>query len=287
VRVHLASCLAKTRARPCVVLWGLFSLLLTLCAPLLTAGTPEQDAEAALMPFLDVLANPPSGKARAFRIRGRVESLGPLSFVPQGADASSLAPETLKNLPAFDFALQPPDRMRISVPLGDFSVTGCRNQQKLWATPGAQVQPLLQMLKGQTRPRPHERSVLQPIRIPFSGKQLAMLPILLEVQSRGQSALDQTPSRVLDVRVQPDIGKLLPQEIGSWALRLWLNAQGRPARLGVQAPGGRAVVRIENIDLSPGFPDSFWMQPEDGVGLTPAEFEDIARSISAAARSSK
>jgi hypothetical protein len=129
--------------------------------------------------------------------------------------------------------------------------------------------------------------VLQPIRIPFSGKQLAMLPILLEVQSRGQSALDQTPSRVLDVRVQPDIGKLLPQEIGSWALRLWLNAQGRPARLGVQAPGGRAVVRIENIDLSPGFPDSFWMQPEDGVGLTPAEFEDIARSISAAARSSK
>lgn len=249
--------------------------------------SPEQDAEAALMPFLDVLANPPSGKSRAFRIRGRVESIGPLSFVPQGTDPANLPAEGIKNLPGFDFALQPPDRMRISVPVGDTLVTGCRSQQKLWASPGGRVQPLLEALKASPRPGRNERSVLQPIRLPFSGRQLAMLPLLLEVQGRGQASLDQNPARVLDVRIQPDIARMLPHEVKNWALRLWLNAQGRPARLGIQTPDGKAVIRIEQIDFSAGFPEQLWSVPEDAIALTPAEFEDIARSIGAAAKTGR
>jgi hypothetical protein len=239
------------------------------------------------MPFLDVLASPPAGKAHAFRIRGRVESIGPVSFVPGGMDAANLGPDALQKLPGFDFALQPPDRMRISVPMGDFSITGCRNQQKLWASPGAQVQPFLEALRATQRPGRNVRSVLQPIQIPFSGRQLAMLPILLEVQSRGQAALDQTPARILDVRIQPDISRLLPQEVKNWALRLWLNAQGRPARVGIQTPDGKAVVRIEHIDFAQSLPEALWAVPEDSISLTPAEFEDIARSISAATKAAR
>lgn len=287
LRVLLASCCGKKR-RAFAGLFVATGAWVALGAPgAALAASPEQDAEAALMPFFDVLANPPAGKARAFRIRGRVESIGPISFVPGGADSSNLNANALQGLPEFDFALQPPDRMRISAPLGELTVTGCRNQQKLWAAPGGQVQPLLEALKATPRPKKNERNVLQPIQIPFSGKHLAMLPILLEVQSRGQAALDQAPTRVLDVRVQPDVGRLLPQEIGTWALRLWLNGQGRPTRLGVQTPNGNAVIRIESIDFSPGFPEQLWTAPEGAVSLTPAEFEDLSRSLSRATKGRK
>jgi hypothetical protein len=277
----------KTLGSPLCTLAALSALLCATVPVLSRAGSPEQDAEAALMPFLDVLASPPAGKAHAFRVRGRVESIGPVSFLPIGVDAANLGAEVLKGLPGFDFALQPPDRMRISVPMGEFSITGCRNQQKLWASPGAQVQPVLQALRALPRPGRNERSLLQPIRIPFSGRQLAMLPILLEVQSRGQAPLDQTPARILDVRIQPDIGRLLPSEVRNWALRLWLNGQGRPARLGIQTPDGNAVVRIEHIDFSQSLPEQLWAVPEDSISLTPAEFEDIARSLGAAAKSAR
>lgn len=239
------------------------------------------------MPFFDVLASPPAGKARAFRIQGRVESLGPISFVKsQGAspDAGS-APDLTKSLPAFEFALQAPDRLRLSVPVGETTIVSCRNQQQIWAAPGAQVRPLLDALRlAGPRPSPKERSVLQPMQIPFSGKHLAVLPILLEVQSRGQMPLDGESSRVLDIRIQPEIARMLPANIKAWAMRLWLNAQGRPARVGLQGPDGNAVVRVEHIDFAPQLADSLWEPPADAVTLTPAEFEDITHNLSKAVR---
>jgi hypothetical protein len=251
------------------------------------AASPEQDAEAALMPFFDVLASPPAGKARSFRIQGRVESLGPISFAkPQGAspDAGS-APDAAKSLPAFEFALQAPDRLRLSVPVGETTIVSCRNQQQIWAAPGAQVRPLLDALKlAGPRPGPKERAVLQPMQIPFSGKHLAVLPILLEVQSRGQMPLDGENSRVLDIRIQPEIARMLPANVKAWAMRLWLNAQGRPARVGLQGPDGNAVVRVEHIEFAPQLPDHLWEPPADAVTLTPAEFEDITHNLSKAVR---
>ena len=255
--------------------------------PTAIAASPEQDAEAALMPFFDVLASPPAGKARAFRIQGRVESLGPISFVKsQGASPDAgAAPDVVKSLPAFEFALQAPDRLRLSVPVGETTIVSCRNQQQIWAAPGAQVRPLLDALKlAGPRPSPKERSVLQPMQIPFSGKHLAVLPILLEVQSRGQMPLDGGSSRVLDIRIQPEIARMLPANIKAWAMRLWLNAQGRPARVGLQGPDGNAVVRVEHIEFAPQLADSLWEPPADAVTLTPAEFEDITHSLSKAVR---
>jgi hypothetical protein len=239
------------------------------------------------MPFFDVLASPPAGKARAFRIQGRVESLGPISFVKsQGASPDAgAAPDVVKSLPAFEFALQAPDRLRLSVPVGETTIVSCRNQQQIWAAPGAQVRPLLDALKlAGPRPSPKERSVLQPMQIPFSGKHLAVLPILLEVQSRGQMPLDGGSSRVLDIRIQPEIARMLPANIKAWAMRLWLNAQGRPARVGLQGPDGNAVVRVEHIEFAPQLADSLWEPPADAVTLTPAEFEDITHSLSKAVR---
>jgi hypothetical protein len=122
------------------------------------------------------------------------------------------------------------------------------------------------------------------MQIPFSGKHLAMLPVLLDVQSRGQMPLDGVSSRVLDIRIQPDIARMLPADVKAWAMRLWLNAQGRPARIGLQGPDGNAVLRVDHIQFAPQFSDSTWAPPADAVTLTPAEFEDIAHSLSKAVR---
>jgi hypothetical protein len=251
------------------------------------AGSPEQDAESALMPFFDVLASPPAGQSHAFRIQGRVESLGPISFLKAQGASTEAAPEAdlLKSLPSFEIALQAPDRLRLSVPVGETTIVSCRNQQQIWAAPAAQVRPLLDALKqAGPRPSPKERSVLQPMQIPFSGKHLAMLPVLLDVQSRGQMPLDGVSSRVLDIRIQPDIARMLPADVKAWAMRLWLNAQGRPARIGLQGPDGNAVLRVDHIQFAPQFSDSTWAPPADAVTLTPAEFEDIAHSLSKAVR---
>jgi len=251
------------------------------------AGSPEQDAESALMPFFDVLASPPAGQAHAFRIQGHVESLGPISFVKAQGAAPDAAPDadSLKSLPAFEFALQAPDRLRLSVPVGETTIVSCRNQQQIWASPGAQVRPLLDALKlAGPRPSPKERSVLQPMQIPFSGKHLAVLPILLEVQSRGQMPLDGVSSRVLDIRIQPEIARMLPANLKAWAMRLWLNAQGRPARIGLQGPEGNAVLRVDHIQFAPQFSESTWAPPADAITLTPAEFEDITHNLSKAVR---
>jgi hypothetical protein len=122
------------------------------------------------------------------------------------------------------------------------------------------------------------------MQIPFSGKHLAVLPILLEVQSRGQMPLDGVSSRVLDIRIQPEIARMLPANLKAWAMRLWLNAQGRPARIGLQGPEGNAVLRVDHIQFAPQLSESTWAPPADAITLTPAEFEDITHNLSKAAR---
>lgn len=222
------------------------------------AATPEQQAEAALLPFLDVLCSPPANEARAFRVRGRLESIGSLQF-----DST--------NLPEFDFAIHPAGRMRLTFPIGSNLVTACRDGQKAWASPGALLSQLLEGL-----PPDGNKKTFQPLQLPFSGKQLALLPVLLEVQDKGSAPLDGVNCRVLDVRMRPEISRLLPKEAAAWSVRLWLNSEGKPARAGIRAPEGTAVLRLDQIQFASEFPASLWSQPEDAKPMTPASFEKVA-----------
>lgn len=213
------------------------------------------------MPLLDVLSSQPAGTARAFRIQGRVESVGKKHFPPE-------------QMPAFDFAVQPPLRMRLSFPVGETQITACRNAQHAWAAPESALRPLLEGL-----PSGGQRKVFQPIALPFSGKQLALLPVLLEVQDKGSSPLEGSSCRVMDVRMQPALDRLLPPEAQNWALRLWLNMAGTPVRAGMSTPMGSAVVRVDQVEFSAELPSSLWNTTEDAKILTPNDFEQIAGRI--------
>ena len=222
-----------------------------------SASAASRQAEDALMPFLDVLTNPPAGQARCFRVQGRLESIGTQIFDPESA--------------AFEFALQPPAKLRVSVPFQGASVTLCRTGQGGWAAPATLLRPLLAQL-----PSSKTKKEFPPMELPFSGKQLSMLPALLEVLDKGTTPLGDTSCRVWDVRVRPDIARLLPPEAGAWALRLWLNPAGRPVRAGFQGPDKSAVFRLEHLQFAPQLAPETWTPASDSVQLSPADFDCLA-----------
>ena len=248
-----------------------FAPLPFVLLPLLLSPAParaleaRQQAEAVLMPFLDVLASPPAGEARAFRVQGRLESLNAQAASPQPGQPP-VAPQP------FDFALQPPNRMRLSFPSAGVQLTACRNGQRAWISPAAAVRPLLAQLPTAQKQRSMQ---FPPMELPFSGSQLALLPALLEVQDKGTSPLDGSPCRILDVRMQPEIGSLMPAEAKGWALRLWVNPAGRPARAGIQGPGTSAVLRFDSVQFAAQLPAALWEVPADSASLTPAEFDAL------------
>lgn len=241
----------------CIALHTLGTALQPLSAD---AASAEQQAESAIMPFLDVLASPPSGAARSVQMRGRLESLNNQSF-PQ-------------NQPSFDFALQPPGALRLSFPSGENQITACRDGQKAWAAPASLLKPILERLNVSK-----QKKEFPPMEIPFSGKQLGLLPVLLEIQDKGPAPLEGVNCRVLDVRMQPEIAQLMPAEAKGWALRLWLNPEGRPARAGIRGPSSSAVVRIDSLHFSPKLPAQTWAPPADAVALTPGQFEALAGEL--------
>lgn len=252
--------LARFFRRPSLLLLVALPALFSATHSLAAAEAREQ-AEAVLMPFLDVLASPPAGDAHAFRVQGRLESLN--------APPSAAPPATPQS---FDLALQPPGRLRLTFPSNGVQITACRNGQRAWVAPAEAIRPLLAQIPNSQRQRSMQ---FPPMEIPFSGRQLALLPALLEVQDKGSSPLDGAPCRILDVRMQPEIGNLMPAEAKGWALRLWVNAAGRPARAGIQGPGTSAVLRFDSVQFSPQLSPALWEAPADAAPVTPAEFDAL------------
>ncbi|MEK0446977.1 MAG: hypothetical protein RLZZ399_2298 [Verrucomicrobiota bacterium] len=224
------------------------------------APSPEQDAQSAILPFLDALASPPSGSARAFQITGRVEALAGHSF---GTD-----------FPPFDLSVEAPGRMRVQFPHGQNSVTACRNGQKLWASPAATVRELLAR-----QPQGSQNLTLPPIQLPFSGTQLALFPALLQVDAKGEAPFGGVPCRVIDVRLLPQLARLLPSDLDGWAMRLWINPQNRPARVGIQRPGASAVLQIESIRFAANLPAETWQPPADAMEVPPSKLAFLFESL--------
>jgi hypothetical protein len=79
--------------------------------------------------------------------------------------------------------------------------------------------------------------------------------------------------------MQPEIGNLMPAEAKGWALRLWVNQAGHPARAGIQGPGTSAVVRFDSVHFSAQLPPALWEVPADSATLTPGEFDAIVAQL--------
>ena len=226
--------------------------------PSAIAATPDEQANAVLLPFLDLLTAPPAGDARACRMSFRVEALGETRF-PEG------------QLPTLEFALQPPEKLLLKLNSQDTSFSACRDGQKAWVTPAAALPP-------DGSPSSPDKT-FPPLQLPFSGKQLGILPVLLEVLDKGTAPLDTTACRVLDVRTRPEISRLLPPEVSNWSVRLWLNPEGKPLRAGVRLPKHSIVLRVDKLDFSKDLPASLWTQPPGARLVTPGDFEKATERL--------
>ncbi len=242
-----------------------FFALSTIAIPSsLHAATPQEQAEAILLPFLDLLTSPPSGDARACTLQCRVESLGDTRF-PDG------------QLPQLEFAFHPPGKLLLKLRTSDSDLAACRDGQKAWVAPGS-------VLPSPDSGSNATEQTFPPMQLPFSGKQLAILPVLLEVLDKGTAPLDSAACRVLDVRTRPEISRLLPPEAASWSVRLWISAEGKPLRAGLRLPKNSLVLRIDNMNFTKELPASVWTPPSNAKFLSPKDFEKATSQFLQGAR---
>jgi hypothetical protein len=158
-----------------------------------------------------------------------------------------------------DFAMQPPDRLRISGAIFDEAITLCRDRQRVWAAPGRKFQRLLSHFEP--LPKPEPGFTMGRFQLPLPPEQIALLPALFVVREKASEDVDGVPCRVLDLKLIPEISKNL--RIDSWSAQLWITPDLKPARLRLARPGWEIVIGIRDVRYLPGIPDPQWRPPVD------------------------
>lgn len=148
-----------------------------------------------------------------------------------------------------DIAFQAPDRLRVNGEAAGFNVVAARDGQVLWVhEPKFKFAVLGKagIAPFKAEPDKLDHTVLPPIKLPISRMQLAMMSLMLDVQSAGEDTINGTPCDVLKIGLLPQATELLG--VSSGEAELWLRKTDRlPLRVTyVDAP--RADVRIDIDD---------------------------------------
>ena len=192
-------------------------------------------------------------------------TIAPISklFVSSGPNRAARAEFTLEALTGappevlgkrLNFAIQPPDRLRLSGEIMNQKITLCRDQQRVWAAPGRNFQTLLSNFGP--LPKPEPGFAMGKFRVPFSMDQIGLLPALFIVQERTGEDVDGVPCRVLDLKLMPELAQNLKAQ--AWWARLWVTPDFKPARLRLAQPGWEIVLGIRNVKYLPVIPERQW-----------------------------
>ncbi len=248
---------------------------LVLCAALL-APTGRLRAEEnrydvlgkLLMPFVNVFAKNTKNPHRALQLTARLELL------------SGLPPALLGS--RVELEVEYPDKLRLRGPVLGEEVTLCRRGQEVWAYPGSRITALLEVANaGKKLPKTDPKAKLPPFALPFPEKQLVLLPALFQVKDVGAESLDEDPCRVLDLHLMPELAKSLREK--NWAARVWVRADGTPARLSVARTGWQIAVRFERVVFPKTLPPETWQptaeQAADVLQLDPARYGQLLDAL--------
>lgn len=169
------------------------------------------------------------------------------------------APGTIK------VVLQPPDRMLLEIPFQGMALRLCRDRQQIWAAPKP-VMEALAVSTGYDLNAPKKRGAqLAPLRLPYSKKQLVLLPALFQVEDAGESP----EGRVLEVRLLAEAG----QAAGQWRMLLTIGAEGKPVRFKLTGPDTELDLQIGRFEISKVSPE-IWAGGEV-VHLEAAQFIEL------------
>jgi len=191
--------------------------------------------------------------------------------------ASKIPPELQGE--AIHLALMAPDKLLIQAPFERQMMTVCRNGGTLWATPGSQIQSLLdQVTAGDAQPPKKAGKVFGPLALPIPAKELVLLPLLFQVADAGTETVSGQPCRVLDVQLMAQLSKALHAQ--GWSARVWIDANYAITQLAVNGPNWSGAAAIDKLEFSDTLPDgTFDPQGTDVLKLTPDEFVGVMKEL--------
>jgi hypothetical protein len=163
-----------------------------------------------------------------------------------------------------DLAFQAPDRLRLSAAVGEKRYALGRDQQRLWIhAPAKQfgVVGASGLALFSASPDKKDSTKLSPFSLPLNREQLALLPLLMDVQQGPAETLGETACHVLVVTPKPEAVAAFSLPTGQ--LKLWIRTtDDLPAQI-AYADGKKldAVVRLHDLALGEPWPAERWALP--------------------------
>lgn len=244
------------------------ALLLPFLSAAQARENPYDVLGKVIAPFAQVIAKSTKTKNRAITLQLRLEEAG-------GAEAKLAGSRV-------DFAVQVPDRLSVTAPLGGERITVCRDGQKIWAYPGARLQALLKdPAVAKSLPDADRKFHLAPFELPIPEKQLAFLPVLFKVTEAPDENVGEVACRVLDLELMKPISKSLGFK--NAGARIWVSPEYDLRRIVARSDEGEVTLLIDQTRFAVSLPETTWQptaeESADVLNLTPTLYDQLVRAL--------
>ena len=173
------------------------------------------------------------------------------------------------------FEIETPDKFRVDSQVLGEPATVCRSGDEIWIAPGAQIEALTKT-RGEL-PKPDKKFKLGRIELPIPPQQLVFLPALFQVRDVGESVVNGSTCRVLDVTLMPALAQSLKVE--QWAARVWVRPDYTPERITLAKPLWHIAVDFKKMYCLPSLPAATWQssaeQSDDVLHLDAPRFKQL------------
>ena len=235
----------------------------------------------ALVPLANVLIASPKTQNRAVSATLVLDSATNLPPAPAATgSAAGTAADAAVTANTLEIALQSPDKLRLHASVLGQTATICRDGEKIWANPGAQIEALI---NAQALPKADPDYKLDQFRLPVTEKQLVFLPVLFQVEDAGDEAVNGENCMVLDVKLMPELAHSLHAE--DYTARLWVKADYKLAKIELVRPHWHAVILVKNLVYTPSLPPETWQPSHDEamdlLQLTPVRYKQLLDAVAA------
>ena len=185
-----------------------------------------------------------------------------------------------------ELAYQAPDHLRLSALLDGHPYSLGRDRQNLWIH-SAEKKFGVVGAPGQARfltaPDKVDSTQLKPVKLPLPKEQIALLPLLMKVESLPVETLDNVRCQVLKAAPQPEALQAL--KIPNVQFEVWVRETDQwPARLGyADGKGVHLQIDLQNIKLEEAWPEEKWKIPAGtGEKAETVALSHVTRFLSAA-----